>query len=192
MPDDDEVDARHLVGHRRHRIFRTDAREHGVHSGRRIESSVRHDHHHLGAGRSRILHRAAQRGHDIVDRELLLEVEFIPHHRPRRRDADDRDAHAAAIEERRRRPAAVAVDATYVGSEERKGRGGQRAVEVRQAVVELMVADYAGVVLERVHRGDDGIRSCKPGPRRDVRHGAALQKIAGVHEERAAGCCGAQ
>ena len=188
VTNDDGVDARHFVGDGGHGILRGDTGQRGVRTGRRVEAGVGHHHHHLSAGRARVLHGALQRRHDVVDLELFIEVQLVPDHGPRRGDADDRDAHATAVEEGRRRPAALAVDPPDVGGEQREGRGRERTVEIGKAVVELVIAEHARVVLHGVHRGDDRVRPSESGARGDICQRIALQEVAGIHEDGAPRC----
>ena len=76
-----------------------------------------------------------------------------------------------------------------IGGKKGELRLANRAVQIGHAVVVLMIPDRRGVVLHRVHRGDDRIRSIAGHSRGDVRQRIALKQVSRVQQNNSARIC---
>src|SRR5205814_10062242 len=103
----------------------------------------------------------------------------------------DADANARTFYDR---PRAVGVHSLGVysigvGRQKRKPRLPHSGVEIRDAVIVLMVPDRGGVVFHCVHRRDYWVGTIARDSGRYVRQRIALQQISGIEQDHATGIC---
>ena len=181
----DQIDPRHRARHlRRHILARQPRRDRVVARGL-AESGVHDDDDDVGVLAAGRVDLGANGGHDRADGQPAGEVVLVPRVRAGRGRADERDARAAALDDRASGKGRGPARGIRVGGEEGKARALRRRVQERKPVVELVIPDRRRVVVHRVHRGEHRMHREALPARGDVGERRALEHVAGVDEHHA-------
>src|SRR5687768_4650992 len=163
-------------------IFTRYAARNRIVARRLVQPGVDRHQHDVGARGTDLSDCRSYGWNYVTEVEPPTNVLGVPQRDPRRRRADDSNFYSLALDDG---PRAIGVDVARldtigIGGEERKGCLSYDAVEIRHAVVELVVPEGGRVVTHRVHRCDDRICAVGGHPRRHVRQRVALMKVSGV------------
>ncbi len=200
VPEEDRVDAGHLLGDQADRVL---VRQLGTVAGGAAVTAVRDHDHDVRAAAPNLRHPLGGGLDHAEEVQLALDVALVPDRDTRVGQAQDADAQGRRVlaerdllDDVRREGRLAVLGAHRVGRQGREAELPDPQVQQRQAVVELVVAEHDRVVAQHVHRlghrvlltggGDRLLLGVVRGQRR------ALDRVAGVEHQRAAGRLGAQ